>query len=274
MKLTISLGQFDVHIGDPDHNLARVADWIAEAARRSSDVVVFPELWDSGYALDRAADLGSPIDEGRFARIAALAHEHHIHVIGSMLEYTGLTGTTCNAYNTAVWFTPEGEAAGVYRKVHLFPLMDEDRYLLPGQEPLTLSMPWGVTGVAICYDLRFPELFRHYALAGAILTILPAQWPYPRTMHWQTLLRARAIENQMFMVACNRVGKEGKAVFGGRSAIYNASGETIVEAGDEEVLLTATIDLSTVAGVREFMPVFRDRRPEVYDRMADRARAQ
>jgi omega-amidase len=266
MKITISLGQLDVRAGEPEHNLARVREWIAESARRGADIAVFPELWDTGYALDRAAELGSPLGEGRFAEVADLAGKHRIHVIGSMLEAMPplpSEPSTRRAYNTAVWFGPDGRQ-GVYRKLHLFRLMEEDRFLLPGDDPLCLSFPWGRTGVAICYDLRFPELFRGYALAGAAMVIVPAQWPYPRLEHWRTLLRARAIENQMIVVGCNRVGRDGDTRFCGHSAIIDAWGEVVVEGGDREILLTAALDLSAVTDAREKIPVFEDRRPEVY----------
>ena len=261
MLLTISVAQMDVHIGEPDRNLAHVIDWTAEAARRGSDVVIFPELWDTGYALDRAARLGSPTDTGRFAQVAALAVEHQIHIVGSMME----VDAEQRAFNTVAWFGPEGNIPGVYRKIHLFRLMDEEKYLQPGPSPLLLDLPWGKTGVTICYDLRFPELYRQYAINGALLTVVPAQWPVSRIAHWSALLRARAIENQMVVVGCNRVGNDGDVSFGGRSAIIDAWGEPVVEAGGQEALLTTTIDIGHVTAVREKIPVFTDRRPTLYN---------
>jgi omega-amidase len=118
--------------------------------------------------------------------------------------------------------------------------------------------------MTICYDLRFPELFRRYALAGARLILVPAEWPHPRRAHWQTLLRARAIENQCFVAACNRVGITGNSTFFGASAVIDPWGEALVEGGETELILTATIDLSLVDTVRKRIPVFEDRRPELY----------
>lgn len=263
MRLVISVGQMDVHAGEPETNLACVREWTAEAARRGSDLVVFPELWDTGFALDRAFDLGTPLGEGRFAEVAALAREHGIHIAGSMLEVAEADGER-RAYNTAVWYTPEGEIAGVYRKLHLFPLMDEDRFLTPGDAPCALDAPWGQTGLATCYDLRFPELFRGYALGGAVMALIPAQWAQARIDVWRTLLRARAIENQMVVVGCNRTGADGDERFGGRSAVLDARGDVIVEAGESAVLLTAEVDFAHVAEVRRHIPVFENRRPDVY----------
>lgn len=267
MRITISLGQMDVLSGEPEHNLARVRDWIGEAAQRGSDLVVFPELWDTGYALERADELGTRINEGRFVTIANLAKKHQIHIAGSMMEIESQPNKpSCCAYNTLAWFGPDGTVIGAYRKMHLFRLMNEDQHLCHGREPVTLSLPWGKTGLAICYDLRFPELFRGYALDGALMNVIPAQWPHPRMEHWRTLLQARAIENQVFVVACNRVGQENEARFGGASAIYDPWGEVIVEGGEEEILLTASIDLDAVAQARKNIPVFEDRRPDIYGR--------
>lgn len=265
MKLTISIGQMNVLKGQPERNFACVREWTEEAARRGSDLVVFPELWDTGYDLERALELGSPVDRGRFAGVAALARQHRIHIVGSMLEIVpGQSSESPAAYNSAAWFTPDGERAGLYRKLHLFRLMKEDWHLAPGSKPVMLDLPWGRTGLAICYDLRFPELFRGYALGGAVLTVIPAQWPHPRMAHWRTLLRARAIENQMVVVGCNQVGRAEETRFGGRSAIVDAWGEALVEGGECPVLLTHEVDVDQVADVRQRIPVFEDRRPDIY----------
>ena len=118
--------------------------------------------------------------------------------------------------------------------------------------------------MAICYDLRFPELFRKYALGGAKVVFLMAEWPWPRLAHWQTLLKARAIENQCFVVACNRVGKSGEWSFFGHSGIYDPSGELLAGAADDETLVTSSLDLDMVDLVRQSMTVFEDRKDEVY----------
>jgi predicted amidohydrolase len=264
-RLTISLGQFDVCWGNPDHNLGRVRELIQEAAARQSDVLILPELWDTGFDLASNVELGTHTTEGRFAEVAALAQQYQIHIIGSMLELGYPQGTSRPCYNTAMWFGADGSTPGSYRKIHLFRPLEEDQYLLPGGQPHWLDLPWGRSALAICYDLRFPELFRSYRGAGVEIMFLPAQWPKPRLAHWQTLLRARAIENQMVVVACNRVGHSGGFEHFGHSAIIDAWGETIIEGGEAEELLTAEVDLSHVAQIREKWPVFEDRRPDFYE---------
>lgn len=130
---------------------------------------------------------------------------------------------------------------------------------------LQIHAPWGETGLAICYDLRFPEMFRRYALDGVQTMIISAEWPLQRIEHWQTLLRARAIENQCFVIAANCVGQCGGENFGGRSAVISPWGEVLVEGqSDQPELLTVTFDTGQVDEVRRRIPVLIDRRPDLY----------
>lgn len=263
-QLTISLVQMDCRLGQPEHNFSRAETFVAEAARRGSDLVVLPELWSTAYDLENAGNHASPLarepDDGCwFGRLAALARGHGVWLTGSMLEEREK-----RFYNTMAVYSPEGELAGSYSKIHLFQLMDEHQHLAAGQEAVLLDLPWGRTGLAICYDLRFPELFRRYALAGAWVVLLPAEWPHPRRMHWRTLLRARAIENQCYVVACNRVGSSKGSDFFGASAAIDPWGEVLVEGGELETILTVSLDPSQVETVRRRIPIFDDRRPNLY----------
>ncbi len=262
-EVTVTLVQMDIRLGRPEENLRRGQAFVAEAARRGSDLVLFPELWTTGYALEEAPTLAAPLGEGAFAAMASWAREYGVWIAGSLLErwQDGFA-------NTAVLVSPQGSTVGVYRKVHLFGLMEEDRYLKPGQEAQVWEVPWGKTALAICYDLRFPELFRRYALNGVDVVLLPAEWPRPRLHHWRTLVQARAIENQCFLLACNRVGESKGEVFGGHSMVVSPWGEVLLEAGEQEVLLTVRLNLEDVAAARRRIPVFRDRRPEVYGPLA------
>jgi predicted amidohydrolase len=259
MKLTLSLAQIDVAQGDPAANLKKAAAWTAEAARRGSDLIVFPEMWTTGCDWDNIDALASQ-QEPVLAEIAALAKKHKLWLNGSMLALDEAGKLT----NTSILYNPSGKQAGLYRKIHLFGIMNEDQYLTPGQHLTTVETAWGQNGLAICYDLRFAEMFRAYALKGVNMVYLPSAWPHPRLAHWRTLLRARAIENQMYMVAVNRVGNDGAYDFFGHSAIIDPWGNAVVEGGQSELLLTAAIETSLVAEVRRKIPVFADRRPELY----------
>ena len=258
--LTISLGQMDVKLGNPAENWRTVQQMTAEASRRGSDLVVFPELWSTGYDLENAANYATRTDAGLFAQVAALAQKHQIAILGSCLSLLG----EGQFGNTAVYFDKHGRSLGEYGKLHLFRLMQEEQFLTAGEKPTLVETEWGKAGLTICYDLRFPELFRQYALGGAQLVFVPAEWPHPRLAHWRTLLRARAIENQMFVVACNRVGRSKETDFFGHSCILDPWGGIVLELGEGEMLGTAVIDIAQVEQVRAKIPVFADRRPEIY----------
>lgn len=260
MELRVAIGQMDIALGDAEANLRVVQQLAAEAAGKA-DVLVLPELWGSGYMLERAGELADELNTGLFAAVASLSRHHQLAICGSLLEWDA---DTQRAYNTATLYDAAGSLRGTYRKVHLIGLMDEDQYLGAGDSAPVFELPWGTGALAICYDLRFPELFRRYALEGAGLILMPSEWPSPRIEHWRTLLKARAIENQCFVVACNRVGADRANTFGGRSAAIDPRGNVLVEANDDAELVFATLNLAMLEEVRDFMPVFRDRRPEVY----------
>lgn len=258
-KLNISLAQMNIALGDVRRNFNTMQGWSAEAARRGSHLVVFPELWPTGYALKQSKEIASALNSGLFAQVTTVAQQNKINVVGSMLEKRGLEVT-----NSAAFFAFNGRVVGVYRKLHLFRLMDEDRWLQPGTTPLLIDLPWGTTGLAICYDLRFPELFRHYAADGARLIVLTAEWPAERIEHWRALVRARAIENQCYMIACNAAGQTGDTVFGGHSMIVDPWGDVVIEGGGGPMLLTADIELSLVDEVRRRIPALDDRRTDLF----------
>lgn len=258
-KLSISLAQMNIALGDVRKNTKTAEEMVAEAAKRGSHLIVFPELWSTGYALDQSRELAAQLNVGIFATVASLATENRISIIGSLLEKRGL-----EVSNSAAFIAPNGRNMGVYRKIHLFRLMEEDRWLQPGSAPLLMELPWGTTGVAICYDLRFPELFRRYAVQGAKMIIVPAEWPIERVDHWRTLLQARAIENQCYIVATNSVGQTGDKIFAGHSMIVDPWGKIVMEVGETPTLATVEIDMDFVDVVRIKIPVFEDRRPDVY----------
>lgn len=264
MNITIALAQMDVALGQPDLNAATARTLAADAARQGAHVLVLPELWSSGYDLDRSGDYAAPLGGGAFAQMAGLAQTHELSVVGTALEANpdGLP------FNTAALFGPDGTLVGTYRKIHLWAPMGEAEHMTPGNRLPTFDLPWGRAALAICYDLRFPELWRRYADAGASLVIIPAQWPARRVEHWRLLLRARAVENQCFVVGCNRAGTdpgdEGETRFGGHSAVVDPWARVLVEGGDEAGLLVATLDLDEVTRSRRLFPFLADRRPDVY----------
>jgi len=264
MKIRISLAQIAIRAGRVHENLAHGLDWIAQAAGQGSAMILFPEMWTAGYDLPRRAELA---EENTYAlsALTAAARRHQISIGGSYLLRES------DAYfNTFVWIDPSQPDPATYSKIHLFRLMHEERWLSPGDRLTTCLTPAGDAGLAICYDLRFPEMFRAYALTGARLVLLPAEWPTRRIDHWSTLLRARAIENQMFVVGVNTVGSAGEDTFGGRSALIDPWGKPLAELStDREECITVDMDMERVEHARSKIPVFQDRRADIYGASAE-----
>ena len=267
MIFTCSLAQMDVATADPQRNLDKAAVLAARAREQGADMVLFPEMWTTGFQWKANESLVQAHDAVA-EHVARLARRLGVWLGGSMLAPTR-QGPPANAF---VLFDSHGRRAATYRKVHLFSRMDEDKHVTAGERAVMADTPWGPMGMAVCYDLRFPELMRAYALAGARVVLVPAAWPSARREHWDLLLRARAIENQCFVVGVNQVGIEPvedsdkQYVYGGGSAVYGPWGEPLVvadEAGGEQVL-TAGLDLDHVDKVRASFPALSDIRPETY----------
>jgi predicted amidohydrolase len=264
MNLNISIAQIDVTTAKPEENLKKAETLVAQAAEKGSSIICFPEMWTTGFnwaenkrlACDHEKVIGS---------IAGLAKRYNIWINGSVL----LLDKKGDLSNASILFDPKGKKAAVYCKTHLFSLIQEDKNMKAGDSLCVVDTPWGLTGLSVCYDIRFPEVFRTYALKGVKIVFSPMAFPKERIKHWKILVRARAIENQMFMVGVNQVGTEtrepeGLLTYGGDSVIIDPWGETVVEAGDKEELLHATIDMAKVDEVRKTMNVLDDRRPELY----------
>ena len=168
-------------------------------------------------------------------------------------------------FNTFYLFAPDGRQLARYRKLHLFSLMQEEQHFAPGQSSVIVEIDGLKIGLLICYDLRFPELSRQLALAGARLLLVSAQWPRPRTAHWRALLKARALENQLFVAACNRVGRGGGHSFAGASTILDPWGRETLRLPLRETARSKQIYLNESAAFRSHLNCFADRRPEIYE---------
>jgi omega-amidase len=249
--------QFNVKQGDVDANLAYVREALPRIAGQGANLAVLPEMWSSGFAYRNLNELALRT-EGIVEELLELSARHKLVIVGSMPEPNG-----DKVFNT-VYVADNGRLSGVYRKIHLFSLLGEDRAFSGGDSWLLAETSIGKVGVIICYDLRFPELARRLAVEGAQVICVPAQWPRPRQEHWRTLLRARAIENQLFIVACNACGTIGKLDFFGMSMIIDPKGELLAEAEENEGEIIATLDMQGMNDWRAQIPCFSDRRPESY----------
>ena len=254
--------QMDVVKGNRKANYDTVRRLTEEAmqAACSPEVLVLPELWSTGYALESAEELASPLGEEEAVFLGELAARHHVAFAGGSV----LSLRDGDVYNRAQVIDREGRYVAGYDKIHLFRLMDEDKYLAQGKEALWFELGDMRCAAAICYDIRFCELIRKLAVGGAEVLFVSAEWPLPRREHWVTLLRARAIENQMYVVACNRCGVTGHEVFGGNSMIVAPDGTVLAQADTGESMVCADIDPDFVRQTRDKIQVFRDRVPSLY----------
>jgi predicted amidohydrolase len=208
--------------------------------------------------LDRLPRLAEPLNGETVNMLKEKASQHNMYVIGSIAELKEE-----KIFNTVPLVGPEG-LVGVYSKIHLFKPLGEHLYFTPGRKLGVFDVKFGRIGVAICYDLRFPEVFRVMALKGVSIVFVVAAFPN-RLNHWRSMLYSRAVENQFFMIAANRIGSYEDNRFFGHSMVIDPDGEILVEAGETEILLTCDLKLEKVEQARgRFFHVER-RKPEIYD---------
>lgn len=272
---------------DDDESLedrtARVSGLIR--TQHEADLIVLPELWPStGFGYRRwgraAQTLDGPVVTAM--REAARDAGAHLHM-GSLIEATPealerlaavdhdvtalpqLADGERGLWNTSVLIGPDGEISAVYRKIHRFGFGNgEPRLLEAGEDIVTAPIRVGdrtvTLGLATCYDLRFPELFRALLDQGAEVFVVPAAWPAPRVDHWSLLARARAAEDFCAVVAVNTAGFHSRTQMGGASVILDASADVLAEAGQAETIITATLDIGTIHARRDSFPALGDRR--------------
>lgn len=250
--------QFDVNLGDVDANLKRVKQHIRGLADQGIQLIVLPEMWSTGFAnknLDRLSETTPRILD----QISRLAKEAKTIIIGSLPEKV-----EGKIFNTAYLVDEKGSISATYQKIHLFSLTGEDRRFHRGRRSVVCRTSLGPVGLLICYDLRFPELCRSITLQGAKIVVVMAQWPDSRAAHWKTLLAARAIENQVFVLAANRCGQDHDLGYAGHSRIISPCGEVLARAGKKGASITATIDFSLLDQFRKTIPCLQERVPEAY----------
>lgn len=255
--------QFDVRRGEVAANRAAAIAGLRQAAERGAKLAVLPELWTTSCVaeVDDALLAASLAAE---QEVIDLSAELGLVVVGGGIEKEGKS-----LYNRAL-VIDAGTVRGSYRKVHLFSVNAEHRTMTAGEIPLVADTSVGRIGVVICYDLRFPELVRYYFYRHVEILVVTAQWPEARASHWRTLLRARAIENEMFVIGCNRTGHETSLkndemlVFPGNSRVVDPMGEPIVTGTGEDGPVFAEIEKRKIQAMRRLLPLLKDRRPEVY----------
>ncbi len=261
--MRVSLVQMNMKPADPDYNFAHAAHLIEEAALDDPDVIALPETWNTGFfpkkELENLAD-----NDGAAVRdkIGTLARRLGVNIAAGSVS--NLREADGKVYNTAFIFDRDGKIIASYDKTHLFSPMGEHEYFTAGNRLCRFRLDDVSCGIIICYDIRFPELTRTLALKGLDVLFVVSQWPDARADHLRTLLRARAIENQMFVCCCNSCGEMSGTQYAGESVIIDPWGKVLSEAGPVETIITHDLDLSVVEGIRESINVFRDRRNDLY----------
>ena len=259
--MKVALIQANVKIGDPDQNFTNIEKLMTKAIEKQPDMIVLPEMWNSGYALEKADEVADLNGERTKEFLSSFAKKNSVMIIGG----STLTSSPQKDFkNTMFVFGRDGRELLSYEKIHLFRLMDEHKYLQAGEKVGLLDYEDMKIGFMICYDLRFPQLSRKLVNEGASLLVNVAQWPTARLDHWRHLLIARAIENQCFIVAVNRCGKSGDTEFPGNSMVIDPLGRVLLEGNDEEEIYHIEISLDEVEEVRNHIPVITDQRLDLY----------
>ena len=259
-EMKVACIQMDIVFGDVKANIENAKKKIGEAMEEKPDVIVFPELWTTGYDLERIFEIADEDGKQTKQLLSEWARRYNVNIVGGSIAKSREKGVT----NTMYTVNRKGELQNEYQKVHLFQLMDEHKYLMAGNETGEFILDEVQCGGVICYDIRFPEWLRVHTARGAKVLFVVAQWPLIRLAHWRLLIQARAVENQCYVVACNRAGEDPNNVFAGHSLIVDPWGEIVAEAEETEMILHGSLDLEKIKEVRKGMPVFADRRPELY----------
>ncbi|MEV0638190.1 carbon-nitrogen family hydrolase [Streptomyces sp. NPDC050619] len=223
-----------------------------------ADLVVLPELWTTGaFAYKEFANEAEPLEGPTYEVMAKAASDAGVWLHAGSIPERDPDGPL---YNTSLLFSPSGDLAAAYRKIHRFGFDKGEAVLMgAGRELVTARLPETTLGLATCYDLRFPELFRGLVDAGAETLVLPAGWPERRRAHWTLLAQARAVENQAFVLACGTAGTHAGVPQAGHSIVVDPWGEVLAEAGEGEEILTVDFDAGKVPMTRELFPALKDR---------------
>ncbi len=250
--------QFDIINGDIDRNMAAAMTYLRELAAQGADLAVLPELFscgfDNGNIQDHACRTNDTLEQ-----LSEFAKTHTMAIVGTFPQ-----AEAGQVFNTQYFIDRDGKIKGSYQKMHLFRPTLEHKFYTAGSSASVLDTSFGPVGLMICYDLRFPELARRLFLDGARILIVSAQWPSPRISHWQILARARAVENQAYCICANRTGNDDDLDYPGLSAIIDPMGQVLAEAGSDPGVLLADIDMDQVDRARNLIPIYTDRRKDVY----------
>lgn len=258
--MKVLIVQMQSVLGDKDANFAKIDKLLSGKESYRPDLIILPELFATGWFCDIYAKVAEEIDNSKTLKfLSDIAKNFHSNVIGGSFVRKAENG---DIKNTCPVFDRNGDLIATYDKMHLYSYLGDTENLnsVKGQKPVIAQTDIGKIGLTICYDIRFPEIYRCYAYGGADLLVNVAAWPKSRKLHWETLSRARAIENQSFMIAVSQTGEIQNGVYNlGHSAVLSPLGETIASLDDEEAVLTAEIDLEEMKKLRNVVKTLSDK---------------
>lgn len=258
-KLTLHLVQWRVAPGRVEENLARAADLIEKAGPSPGALVLLPEMFPSGFYYEDLAGVAGRYDDV-LHWMGSLATRHGVGMTGSMAVHRPE-----GVANTMVILDQAANVLASYDKAHLFSVAGEDSHFVPGDRTVVARFNGLDLGLSICFDLRFPEVIRELGDRGAKVVLTAAQWPLPRADHFRDFVRVRAMENQLYVAACNSCGDDGKGlVLGGGSTVVGPYGDVKGVLDENEGVLTVTIDLGEIDHAREKFPVLKMRREDLF----------
>ncbi len=268
-SLKILAIQMSSIIGDKWENFAKITDLIEKNFKKGTDIIVLPEVWNVGWKPSEFEDSAEDLEDSETIEfLSELAQRYNANIIGGSFiskreQETGNRKQKQNAslFNTCPVINKDGELVATYDKMHLFSYYgcDEGKYITKGEKPVLVDIDGIKIGLSLCYDIRFPEIYRAYRKAGADVLINMAAWPKSRPVHWEALSKARAIENQCFMVALTQSGLIQKEEYNlGHSRIIDYNGEVISEIADQEGAMFAEIKFDEIYKFREKCTVLND----------------
>jgi predicted amidohydrolase len=246
--------------GDKQANLKTAMSYIDEAGNNGVEIVCFPEMFNTGLVFKTIKKFAETESGETLGLLCSIAKRKKIAIIAGSIPIKEKS----YIYNAAYVINKKGKIIGNYKKIHTFSPIGEHKHIKSGSKINIFTLGKLKVGLMICYDIRFPELARNLALKGANILFVPAQFPNPRSEHWKILLKARAIENQVYVAGVNRVGADESRSYFGYSMILDPWGNILSKAGEEPTIIYADIDQNEIRKTRKVIPCFKDRRCDVY----------
>ena len=249
--MRVGLIQYDPEWENKKMNSDKIS-WLLSHNYEKQELLVFPEMTLTGFTM-KAAEYAEELNGESFSFFSELAKKYTAHILVGIIEKSEK-----KYYNSLVHINPEGKLLKTYRKIHPFSFSAEDKNYAKGEETVLTKINDLNTGLSICYDLRFPELYRQYAKKKADMIVVIANWPDTRIEHWRTLLRARAIENQCYVLGVNRVGNDPELKYIGYSAVVDPMGNEIISVSPEEKIVTAEVFKDKADEIKAGLPFLND----------------